>query len=167
MAESIAHFFINSLDGKVSHELICFFISMLPILEIRGGMIAAKILGLNFTKAFIICYAGNMIPVPLILLFIRRIFNLLKKSDKIERIIEKVEARSMRKADKIKKYRLWGLLLFVAIPLPGTGSWTGALIADLFDIRIKHSLPILAFGVIIAGFIMSGLTYGIFGALGF
>ena len=90
----------------------------------------------------------------------------LKRFKKIESFIDKLEARSLRKADKVKKYRLWGLFLFVAIPLPGTGAWTGALVADIFDIRIKHSLPVIALGVLVAGMIISALSYGLFGALG-
>ena len=91
---------------------------------------------IDFFRAFAICYIGNMLPIPFILLFIRKIFSLLKKVPSVEKMIVKLEARSIRKADKVEKYRLWGLLIFVAIPLPGTGAWTGALIADLFDIRI-------------------------------
>ncbi|MGN0468179.1 MAG: COG2426 family protein [Acutalibacteraceae bacterium] len=167
MSQSIAEYLVNSLDGKLSAELIAFIISLLPILELRGGLIAAKLLNIEFAKAFVICYIGNMLPIPFILLFIRKIFNYLKRYKKINKLIEKLEMRSVRKADKVKKYRLWGLLLLVAIPLPGTGAWTGALVADLFDIRIKHSLPVIAAGVLIAGLIMSALSYGIFGALGF
>lgn len=108
-----------------------------------------------------------MLPIPFILLFIRKIFNWLKKIHKVEALIEKLEARSIRKADQVKKYRLWGLFIFVAIPLPGTGAWTGALIADLLDIRIKHSFPAIAAGVFVAGLIISALSYGLFGLLGF
>ena len=90
-----------------------------------------------------------------------------KKFNKTEKLIEKLEARSIRKADKVKKYRLFGLFLFVAIPLPGTGAWTGALAADLFDIRIRHSFPTIAVGVLAAGIIMSVLAYAIPGAFGF
>lgn len=167
MSQSIAEYLVNSLSGKLSAELIAFIISLLPILELRGGLIAAKLLNIEFAKAFVICYIGNMLPIPFILLFIRKIFNYLKRYKKINKLIEKLEMRSVRKADKVKKYRLWGLLLLVAIPLPGTGAWTGALVADLFDIRIKHSLPVIAAGVLIAGLIMSALSYGLFGALGF
>ncbi|MGN1418614.1 MAG: COG2426 family protein [Acutalibacteraceae bacterium] len=167
MSQSIAEYLVNSLNGKLSAELIAFIISLLPILELRGGLIAAKLLNIEFAKAFVICYIGNMLPIPFILLFIRKIFNFLKRYEKINGLIEKLEMRSVRKADKVKKYRLWGLLLLVAIPLPGTGAWTGALVADLFDIRIKHSLPVIAAGVLIAGLIMSALSYGLFGALGF
>ena len=140
---------------------------MLPILELRGGLIAAKLMGIEFFRAFIICFIGNLLPIPFILLFIRKIFGWLKRFKRTERIIEKLEARSIRKADKVKKYRLFGLFLFVAIPLPGTGAWTGALVADLFDIRIRHSFPTIALGVLAAGIIMSILTYAIPGVFGF
>lgn len=167
MAESVARFFVDNLDGKVSSEIIVFIISMLPILELRGGMIAAKLLGIEFFRAFLICLAGNLIPIPFILLFIRKIFGWLKRFGKTEKLIEKLEARSIRKAEKVRKYRLFGLFLFVAIPLPGTGAWTGALAADLFDIRIRHSFPTIAVGVLVAGIIMSVLAYAIPGAFGF
>ena len=167
MSEAFAEYIVNLLDGKISSEVIAFIVSMMPVLELRGGLIAAKIMEIDFLKAFIICYIGNMLPIPFILLFIRKIFNWLKKIPAVEKTIVKLEARSIRKADKIQKYRLWGLLLFVGIPLPGTGAWTGALIADLFDIRIKHSLPVIAAGVLIAGVIISALSYGLFGLLGF
>ena len=167
MAESIARFFVDNLNGKVSSEIIAFIISMLPILELRGGLIAAKLMNIEIFRAYIICFIGNLLPIPFILLFIRKIFCWLKRFKKTERIIEKLEARSIRKADKVKKYRLFGLFLFVAIPLPGTGAWTGALVADLFDIRIRHSFPTIALGVLAAGIIMSVLTYAIPGAFGF
>ena len=167
MSEAFAEYIVNLLDGKISSEVIAFIVSMMPVLELRGGLIAAKIMEIDFLKAFIICYIGNMLPIPFILLFIRKIFNWLKKIPAVEKTIVKLEARSIRKADKIQKYRLWGLLLFVGIPLPGTGAWTGALIADLFDIRIKHSLPVISAGVLIAGVIISALSYGLFGLLGF
>lgn len=166
MAESIANFFVENLQDKVPAELIAFLVSVLPILELRGGMIAAKILGLSFWKAFVICYIGNMLPIPFILLFIRKIFNWLKKFQKTKNIIEKIELRSIRKADNVKKYRLFGLFILVAIPFPGTGGWTGSLVADLLDIRVKHSLPIIAVGVLCAGIIMSVLVYGVTAAFG-
>ncbi len=167
MSETLAEYIVGALGGKISEELIAFIVSMLPILELRGGLIAAKLMNIEFFKAFTICYIGNMLPIPFILLFIRKVFSWLKKFSAVENIIMKLEARSIRKADNVKKYRLWGLFLFVAIPLPGTGAWTGALIADLLDIRIKHSLPAIAAGVLVAGFIISALSYGLFGLLGF
>ncbi len=166
MTETLAEYIVNLLGGKISEELVAFIVSMLPILELRGGLIAAKLMDIDFTRAFLICYIGNMLPIPFILLFIRKIFSLLKKIPSVEKAITKLEARSIRKADNVRKYRLWGLFLFVAIPLPGTGAWTGALIADLLDIRIKHSLPAIAAGVLVAGIIISMLSYGLFGLFG-
>lgn len=167
MSESIAQYLVDNLAGKLSQELIAFIVSLLPVLELRGGLIASKIMNIDFVRAFIICYIGNMLPIPFILLFIRKIFSWLKKIPSVEKLIVKLEARSIRKADNVKKYRLWGLFIFVAIPLPGTGAWTGALIADLLDIRMKHSLPTIAAGVLVAGIITSALSYGLFGLLGF
>lgn len=167
MVDSLVEQIVTSLGGKISSELIAFIVSMLPVLELRGGLIAAKLMNIEFFKAFAICFVGNMLPIPFILLFIRKIFNSLKKIKKVESAIVKFEARSIRKADKVVKYRLWGLFLFVAIPLPGTGAWTGALVADLLDIRIKHSLPTIAVGVLVAGIIVSCLSYGLLGLLGF
>ncbi len=167
MVDSLVESIVDFLGGKVSPELIAFIVSCFPVLELRGGLVAAKLMDIDFFKAFAICFIGNMLPIPFILLFIRKIFNLLKKNKKIEEIIDKLEARSIRKADNVKKYRLWGLFLFVAIPLPGTGAWTGALIADLLDIRIKHSFPAIALGVFVAGVIVSVFSYGLLGLLGF
>lgn len=166
MSETIAEYLVNALGDKISAELIAFIISMLPILELRGGLIAAKLMDIEFFNAFVICYIGNMLPIPFILFFIRKIFNIMKKVPKVEELIVKLEARSLRKADGVKKYRLLGLLLFVGIPLPGTGAWTGALIADLLDIRIKHSFPVIAAGVFIAGILISILSYGVLGFIG-
>ena len=167
MSEQLTQYIVSLLDGKLASELIALIVSMLPVLELRGGLIAAKLLDVEFIRAFVICFIGNMIPIPFILFFIRKIFNYLKRFKKTEKLIQKLEMRSVRKADNVKKYRLWGLFLFVAIPLPGTGAWTGALIADLFDIRVKHSLPVIAAGVVVAGLIVSAISYGLFGALGF
>ena len=166
MVENIVNSMVDFFRDTVPNELIVFIISLFPILELRGGMIAAKLLDVEFIKAFFICYAGNILPIPFILLFIRKIFSFLKRFDKIGKMIEKLEVRSMRKSEKVKKYRSWGLLAFVAIPLPGTGGWTGSLIAALLDIRISHSFPIIALGILIANVIMSVFSYGLLGALG-
>lgn len=159
MSETIANYLIELFKNRIPEELTIFFISMLPVLELRGGLIAASILEVPFIRAFIICYLGNILPIPFILLFIRKIFQFLRNKRGFKKIIEKLEIRSARKSEKVKKWRNWGLLAFVAIPLPGTGGWTGALIAALMDIRIKSSFPIIALGVLIAGIIMSVLTY--------
>ena len=159
MTETFANELATFFQNKIPNELIIFLISLLPVLELRGGMIAAKLLQVDFLRAFVICYIGNILPIPFILLFIRKIFQFLRDKKGFSKLIEKLEIRSMRKSEKVKRWRDWGLLLFVAIPLPGTGGWTGALIAALTDIRIKRSFPIIAVGILIAGVIMSVLTY--------
>lgn len=162
MLEQIVAEILEFFTDKMPAELTAFIISLMPVLEIRGGMIAARLLELPFWKAFLICYAGNMIPIPFIILFIRNIFKFLRRFGFFRKIIDKLEKKTERNKEKVLKYEAWGLLLFVAVPLPGTGGWTGALMAALLDIRLKKSFPIIALGVLIAGFIMSGLTYGLF-----
>lgn len=166
MVENIVNSMVDFFKDTIPSELIVFVISLFPILELRGGMIAAKLLDVEFVKAFFICYVGNILPLPFILLFIRKIFRFLKRFEKIGKLIEKLEIRSMRKSESVKKYRLWGLFAFVAIPLPGTGGWTGSLIAALLDMRISHSFPVIAVGVLVANIIMSIFSYGLLGALG-
>lgn len=163
MVDTIVALIVDFFGNSVPKELVIFFTSMLPVLELRGGMIAAKLLDVDLLRALVVCYLGNILPIPFILLFIRRIFKFLKKSKRIAPVIEKLEIRSMRKSEKVKRWRNWGLLAFVAIPLPGTGGWTGALIAALLDIRLRSSLPIIALGVLIADLIMAIFSYGLLG----
>lgn len=162
MSETLAQYFVELFQDKIPPELTIFVISLLPILELRGGMIAAKLLNVEFLSAFAICFVGNMLPIPFILLFIKKIFEWLRRFNFFRKIIEKLEAKTEKNKDKVLRYKSWGLLLFVAIPLPGTGGWTGALMASLLEIDFKRSLPIIALGVFIAGLIMSALTYGLF-----
>ena len=163
MSEQIANYFVETLGGKVPEEIIVFIISMLPVLELRGGLIAAKLLDMNVIRAFVICYVGNMLPIPFILLFLRKVFELMKRTKHLGKIVRKLESKAEKHRHTIEKYGAWGLLLLVAIPLPGTGGWTGALVADIMDIRMKKSLPIIALGVLIAGFIVGALFYGLLG----
>ena len=162
MVETIVEAIVDFFQNDFPPQLVAFLVSLCPVLEIRGGMIAARLLELDFIQAFIICYIGNMIPIPFILLFIRKIFKWMRNFKHFSKIVDKLEARSEKKKDTIVKYQEWGLLVFVALPLPGTGGWTGALIAALMDLRFKKCLPIIALGVFIAGLIMSLITYGIF-----
>ncbi len=155
MVEQIVEFLRESLP----RELVVFIISMLPILELRGGLVAAAILGVDWIVAFPLCVIGNMLPIPVVLLFIRQIFTWLKKIKCFKKIVEKLEERANRKSSSLNKYRLWGLFIFVGIPLPGTGAWTGALVANAVDIRFKHSFPAIFAGVIAAGIIMSVVSY--------
>ena len=160
LAETLANFFVDLFGDKIPGELTIFIISLLPILELRGGLIAAVLLNIPLWKAFIICFIGNIIPVPFIILFIKKIFEFLRRYKFFSKIITKLEAKTERNKDKIMRYKQWGLLIFVAIPLPGTGAWTGALFAALLEIDIKRAVPLIALGVFIAGVIVSVLSYG-------
>ncbi len=162
MVESLIDFFKGWPE-----ELVIFIISMLPIVELRGGLIAASLLGVEWYIAFPICVIGNMLPIPFILLFIRKIFNFLRDKPLFRRIIPKLEKKAGQKGTKINKGRFWGLFSFVAIPIPGTGAWMGALAATMFDIRLKKSLPIIFLGVITAGVLMLIISYFIPGLFGF
>lgn len=156
MTEALIQFFSQF---HLSGEAVAFLTSMLPFVELRGGIVIARLMEVPFATAFLVCYLGNMVPIPFILLFIRKIFKLMRKWRPFEKLITKIELRAMRKSDKVQKYRLMGLFIFVAIPLPGTGAWMGALVADLLDIQIKKALPAIAAGVLCAGIIMSILAY--------
>ena len=136
-------------------ELTAFLISMLPLVEIRGGLPVALATGISPVAAILITGVGNMIPIPFILLFIRPVFAYLKKHGKIGEIITKIEKRALSKSGDISKRNIIGLIIFVGIPLPGTGAWTGALIAALLDMRIKYAFPAIALGVLIAAVIMT------------
>lgn len=166
MVESVVNAIVSFFKDSIPKELVVFLISMVPILELRGGMIAASLLDVELVRALVICYIGNILPIPFILLFIRKIFKFLKRFEKVGSVIEKLEIRSMRKSENVKKYRFWGLFAFVGIPLPGTGGWTGALIASLLDMRIKLSFPAIALGVLAADLIMAIFSYGLLGVLG-
>ena len=160
MAETLANFFVDLFGNKIPGELTIFIISLLPILELRGGLIAAVLLGVPLWKAFLVCFIGNILPVPFIILFIKKIFEFLRRFSFFDKFIGKLEAKTEKNKDKVLRYKQWGLLLFVAIPLPGTGAWTGALFAALLDIDLKKSFPIIALGVLIAGVIVAVLSYG-------
>lgn len=163
--ESLAVAFANTLGRYVSKEIMVFIISMIPILELRGGLIVSKLLQVPIVTAIPICIVGNIIPIPFILLFIKQIFKLLKKVKLFRGIIEKLENRAMGKSENIKRYEFWGLVLFVGIPLPGTGAWTGSLIAALLDVDFKKAILAELLGIAIATVIMSFLSYGLLGVL--
>ena len=158
MTDTLINFFTDVLGG-LPKEIIIFVISMVPILELRGGIVAASLLGISITKAIPICILGNIIPIPFIMLFIRPIFDMLKKTKLFRPMVEKLEAKSLSKSDKIQKYEFWGLLLFVGIPLPGTGAWTGSLIAVLLDIKPRRAVLPIFLGLILATIIMCTVSY--------
>ena len=144
-----------------NHELLVFIISLFPILELRGGLIAAALLQVPYWKALLISVVGNIIPIPFILLLIERIFRWMKQFRTAGRFVRYLETKTMKKRDKIDKWGFWGLVLFTGIPLPGTGGWTGALLASLLRIPVKRSAPAIGIGICLAAAIMSFITYGI------
>lgn len=139
--------------------LVVFLISLCPILECRLGMFTAIVLlQMNPFVGFLISFLGNIIPIPFTLLLINWIFEILKKVPGLNKIVYWLEEKTLKKRDKIDKYGVWGLLLFVAIPLPGTGGWTGALLASLLHLDKKKSFGVIAVGVFIAGLIITILS---------
>ena len=163
--EALVHWFSQNLSQYISPEGAVFLISMIPLLELRGGLLAASLLKISAVKAIPLCIVGNIIPITFILLFIKQIFKVLKKTKIFRGLIIKLEDRAMRKSDQVKKYEFWGLMLFVGIPLPGTGAWTGSLIASLLEIDIKKSSLAILCGIIMATVIMYIVSYGLVGNL--
>ena len=163
--EGLVTWFMEVLGGKISKEMIVFVISMVPILELRGGLLAASLLNIPIVRAIWYCVIGNIIPVPFILLLITPIFNRLKKPRLFRPMVEKLESRALGKSEQIERYEFWGLALFVGVPLPGTGAWTGALIASLLGIRFRKAFPAIILGIFIATIIISIVRYGLLGAL--
>jgi uncharacterized membrane protein len=139
--------------------LIAFLISMLPVAELRGGLIFASASGIPFPEAFLICCIGNILPVPFILFFLRKVFEILEKNRHTAKLILWLEDKARRAEKKIGKYELLGLFLLVAVPLPGTGAWTGSLVAVIFNMRVRRAFPAIAAGVVAAGVIMSVVSY--------
>ena len=137
-------------------------VSMLPVVELRGGLPFGVSMGLPLIVSFFASVVGNMIPVSFIVVYIRRIFDWMRKRmPRFNRLVDKMEEKAHLKGEKVMKYRFWGILILVAIPLPGTGAWTGALVAALLNMRLREALPAILAGVLIAGVAISILTYGV------
>ena len=160
----LVEWFMNALDG-LSGEWVATIISMVPLLELRGGLLAASLMDVDILVAVPLCIIGNIIPIPFILWFITPIFTAMKKTKLFRPLVEKLEAKAMGKSEKIQKGYFWGLALFVGIPLPGTGAWTGALIATLLGIKFKKAFPAILLGILIATIIMALISYGLLGSL--
>ena len=137
----------------------------MPLLELRGGLLASSLLKVSAVQAIPICIIGNILPIPFILLFIKKIFQWMKKIKCFRGLIEKLENRAMGRSEKIQKYEFWGLVLFVGIPLPGTGAWTGALVASLLHMKFGKAFGAILVGIALATVIMSILSYGVLGVL--
>lgn len=161
--DSLVTWFASTLGQHVSREAVVFVISLFPVLELRGGILASVLLDLPLWKAIVLSALGNLLPIPFILFFIKKIFAALKRTRLFRPLVEKLEALAMGKRDKIEKYEFWGLVLFVGIPLPGTGAWTGSLIAALIDMDLGKSVRAILLGICIATVIMSLISYGVIG----
>ncbi len=165
--QAIAEWFASVTQGKIPRELAVMLVSMIPLLELRGGMIVARLLDLEYWKSVIFCVLGNIIPIPFILLFIKQIFKWMKKFKGLGKIAEFFENRAMKKSDKFKNGEFVALILFVGIPLPGTGAWMGSLIAALLEMDIKKAVLAELIGLAMAITIMSILTYALPGVFSF
>lgn len=141
---------------------ITFLISMLPVVELRGGLPYGIALGLDYPVALAAAVLGNMVPVPFIIVYIRHVFTWLRKRSKWwDEKITRLEKKAHLKGRVVRKYSTIGLCILVAIPLPGTGAWTGALVAAVLDMRLKKAIPAIFLGVCIAAAIMTMVTFGL------
>lgn len=155
---------VEGLGTSSSSELIIFVVSMLPVLELRGGILAAGMLNVDMVRALIICMVGTLLPIPFILLFIRQILDWMRNT-RFVKLVHRLEEKAEQKSQSIEKYKTFGLFVFVAIPLPGTGAWTGALIAALMGMRFRHAMFSIIAGTLTAGIIMCFISYGMLGRI--
>ena len=147
---------------------LCFttLVSMVPVVELRGAIpFGHNVLGLGIWPTFLACVVGNLLPVPFIIVYIRRIFQWMRRHmPKLNHVVEKLEAKAHLKGKKVTKYKYLGLFFFVAVPLPGTGAWTGSLVAAFLDMPLRRALPAIFVGIVVAGIAISILSVGL-GAL--
>ena len=135
--------------------------AMVPVVELRGAIPYGVIAGLSVPEAFILAVLGNLAPIPFLVVFTRKMFEWLRtKSNWLDGLVRRLEAKAEKKRDIVEKSEFFGLVLLVAIPLPGTGAWTGALVAAMLNMRLKRAMPAIILGVLIAGIIVTSVTYG-------
>lgn len=149
----------TDLNGEF---ILTLLVSMLPVVELRGGIPFGVAAGLPVWAAYLAAVIGNLLPAPFIVVYIRRIFMFMRQHmPRLNSVVDKMEQKAHLKSASVLKYQYLGLAIFVAIPLPGTGAWTGALVAAFLDMRLKKALPSIAGGVLSAGLIISILSYGV------
>ncbi len=157
--------FISMLNDTlhINGQLFCFLISLFPILELRGGLIAAALCNVPMWQAIPICIAGNFLPIPFLVLFIEKILKALKKTNfkPVVKFADFLENKAEQSAPKIMKYKTFGLTVFIGIPLPVTGAWTGGLVAGLFNFKMKQAMIATILGLCMSSAIMTLITYGI------
>jgi uncharacterized membrane protein len=148
-------------------RLITFLMAMVPVVELRGAIPYGVVAGLSVPEAFLLAVLGNLAPIPFLVVFTRKVFEWLRtKSEWLDRLVRRLEAKADKNKELVQKYEFFGLMLLVAIPLPGTGAWTGALVAAMMNMRLKKAMPAITVGVIVAGIIVTTLTYGAGALLG-
>ena len=152
--------FSQVIAGYLQPELALLVVSMVPFIELRGGVLLGAALGMPWPEALAICIIGNVIPVPFIILFGRWVLNFLEQTKLAGNLIRRYKKKVLGKADMIHKYGPWGLMLFVGIPLPGTGVWSGSVLALLMDLRLRSAIPAILLGVLMAGLIMTVGSHG-------
>ena len=151
--------FLATYMGKV---ISTFVVAMVPVIELRGAIPWAVAQGLDIWSASIISIVGNMVPVPFIIVFIRKIFELMRKiSPKLNGVVTKMQNKAEKHRETVNRYKFWGLLILVAIPLPGIGAWTGALVAAMMEMRLKDAIPSIFFGVVVAATVVAMVTCGV------
>lgn len=149
--------FLNTFFGKI---LTTFLVSMVPVIELRGAIPIGVARGLPFWAAVLVSVIGNLVPVPFIIIFIKKIFAFMReKMPKLNGLVTRLENKANSKSETVQKYAFWGLFIFVAVPLPGTGAWTGALIAAMLEMPLKKAFPSIMLGVLSAGAIVTFITY--------
>ena len=169
MAENLVNAIIGTFGGVASiaygKEILVFIISLMPILELRGGLIAASLLGMNPFSSYIISMIGNIIPVPFILLLMNKILKWMRNSKIrfLNKFASWLDSKVEKHKGQIEKYGYLGVVLFVGIPLPGTGAWTGSLIASVLEMDKKKTFLAVMIGLIMASIIMMLLSFGIIG----
>ncbi len=142
-------------------RLITFLMAMVPVVELRGAIPYGVLAGLSVPEAFVLAVLGNLAPIPFLVVFTRKVFEWLRtKSEWLDRLVRRLEAKADKNKEIVQRYEFFGLMLLVAIPLPGTGAWTGALVAAMMNMRLKRAMPAITVGVIVAGIIVTTLTYG-------
>ncbi len=152
---------MEQIFDVISKEMLVFLISMVPVVELRGAIPFAIAFDIPWYFAYPLCVVGNMLPVPFIIAYLKPLFNFIRRSRYFVKIVEWLERRTMKKAETVLKYSSIALFAFVAVPLPGTGAWTGAMIAAVLGMRMKYALPAIFSGVVTAGFIVTFLSYHI------
>jgi len=165
MGKKIALWLVGIFGGNLGKVLGVGIIAMIPVIELRGSIIVAYAFGLEWYIAMGISIIGNMLPIPFILLFLDAVFKFMKKHNILAKFVIKMEQKAYKNEDKVLKYAFWSLAIFVGIPLPGTGAWTGALIASVIKMNRKKALLSIFIGVVLASIIVTILTYGLIGSI--